>query len=96
MIPYHEFDHSSKIHLYCVWKRKPAGRKTPIYSIRKNAIRFCDGADELGEIRWFGAFRQFVFCPHADTLWSKGCLEIINTFLQKINSRYRRKRNATH
>ena len=91
MIPYHEYDQSSKVHLYCIWLKKPEGRKTPIYSVRKGHIRFYEGAVELGKISWNGAWRQFVFYPDNDTMWSKGCLEIVNNFLKKINNRNRNK-----
>lgn len=90
MIPYHEYDQSSKVHLYCVWIKKPKGRKTAIYSIRKDKIRFYQGAIELGKIKWYGAFRQFAFYPAGNTYWSKGCLEIINKFLKKLNDRHRK------
>ena len=45
----------------------------------------------LGTIKWYGAFRQYVFYPDEGTVWSKGCLEIVNGFLEDKNKRHRRK-----
>lgn len=90
-IPMNEYEQGGKVHLYCVWTKKTKGGKTAIYSVRKKCIRFLDGAIELGKIRWHGAWRQFVFYPDSDTLWSIGCLTIINKFLKKLNDKHRNK-----
>lgn len=84
------YDEGAKFHLYFVRKRKPKGRKTSIYSVRKDHQYVSKGV-VLGEIRWYGAFRQYVFYPDEETVWSRGCLEIINRFLKKINDRHRKK-----
>ena len=97
MTPYHEWDESRKVHLYCVWLKRPKGKKTAIYSVRKGEHRFRDGAIELGKIRWWGAWRQYVFFPDTETLWSIGCLDMICKFLKTLNDNHRRrlKKNAT-
>lgn len=41
----------------------------------------------LGQIRWYGPWRQYVFRPAQDTIWSKGCLEDIEKFLKEANTR---------
>lgn len=82
-----------KFHLKFVRTNKPKGKKTNSYKIFKvmNAPRFYDGEEYLGIIKWYGAFRQYVFYPDKDTMWSKGCLELINRFLDKVNKRHRNK-----
>ncbi len=30
--------------------------------------------DKLGEIRWFGRWRQYAFYPAPDTIWNPACL----------------------
>jgi len=89
-----ESDSEKKFHLWLHRKRKPKGKKTNIYVIGKSSFAGEYGSpkeDNLGEIRWHGAFRQYVFYPYSDTMWSKGCLEIVNKFLNDKNKRYRNK-----
>lgn len=38
----------------------------------------------LGEIKWFGRWRQYGFFPELDTVWNKDCLKTIQDFLQKL------------
>ena len=45
----------------------------------------------LGHIKFHGAWRQFVFHPDKDTFYNKGCLQLINNFLEKVNKRWRAK-----
>lgn len=40
--------------------------------------------DVLGEIRWFGRWRQYVFFPSEDTAFSNGCLDEISAFLKEL------------
>lgn len=42
----------------------------------------------LGVIQWFGRWRQYCFFPEGETVWSKGCLEDINKFIEE-NKRFR-------
>lgn len=37
----------------------------------------------LGTIRWFGAWRQYVFAPAAQTLYSAGCLVDVAAFMHE-------------
>ena len=39
----------------------------------------------LGVIRWHGAWRQYVYYPESFTLYSKGCMEDIITYIEKLN-----------
>lgn len=35
----------------------------------------------LGIIKWHGAWRQYIFEPEADTIWSHDCLEDVQKFI---------------
>jgi hypothetical protein len=61
---------------------KPKKRKTHVYGIYKTTgIR-------LGEIRWYGAWRQFCFFPATtSTVWSLGCLVDVQSVLEKLNKK---------
>jgi len=58
------------------------GRKTKLWNVRS---RRTDGF--LGNVKWHPAWRQYVFWPEADTLWSAGCLADVETFLKNANAR---------
>lgn len=67
---------------------------TSVYSARSG--------DKLGEIKWFGRWRQYAFYPAEGTIWNPDCLADINTVIYKLmESRQRsviaqeRNRNAT-
>jgi hypothetical protein len=38
----------------------------------------------LGEIRWYGAWRQYVFYPSSDSLYNWKCLSEISEYLTKM------------
>jgi len=40
--------------------------------------------DELGVIKWYGPWRQYCFYPEPETIFSRGCLADIATYLEKI------------
>lgn len=52
------------------------GRKTCKWRVESKS-----SGDILGRIAWWGAWRQFVFAPHIDTVFNKGCLNDISAFL---------------
>ena len=55
-------------------------RKTPIYHIiSKNS------EDEIGIIKWFGAWRKYCFFPNGNTVWDNKCLQYIINFLNEKN-----------
>lgn len=60
-------------------ERKP---KTNVYLIRNIA----HGSD-LGRIYWYGKWRQYVFEPGLNTVWSFDCLAKIEGFLKQVNDR---------
>ena len=87
------YEAESKFHLLLYRTKKPKGRKTNIYIVKKESEGRCGRRFKirLGAIKWSGKWRQFVFEPDNDTIWSKGCLEIINQFLDDKNKRHRAK-----
>ena len=38
----------------------------------------------LGEVKWNGGWRQYCFFPASDCVFSKGCMEDINHFIQQL------------
>lgn len=68
---------------YFTVRRLPrrAGRKTHEYWLvnRRQSV-------ELGRIKWQSGWRQFVFVPEGDTIWSAGCLVDVQDFLGKLKS----------
>ncbi len=53
--------------------------KTKIFDVRS----LNDGA-MLGVIRWYGAWRQYVFMPERVTVWNTTCLKTIITFINGL------------
>ncbi len=90
MLAGYETSEDRKYHLTFKRTKKIKGRKTIIYNVLK------DGYMDLGKVKWHGAFRQYCFYPLSDTMFSKGCLELINTFMDKVNKRYRKKIRKAH
>ena len=58
-------------------------RKTPIYWLLNN-----DNFN-LGEIKWFPAWRKYCFYPNMDTIWDTKCLEEVIEFMNQINNKRR-------
>lgn len=61
----------------------PSG-KTNVYRVVNNRSRL-----GLGEIRWMGAWRQYVFYPGVHTVYSAGCLRDLADFLSTVRSKER-------
>ena len=38
----------------------------------------------LGEIKWFGRWRQYCFFPYKNTVFNIGCLNDINAFIKEL------------
>lgn len=53
--------------------------KTLVYAVNSKSTGF-----RLGIIMWYGAWRQYCFFPEESTVFSKGCLEEINNFINYI------------
>ena len=51
----------------------PEGRKTSVVGVYSTLH-----GDLLGQIKWFGRWRQYAFFPGAGTAWNPDCLRDIN------------------
>jgi len=71
---------------YIEFKKAFDTGKTSIWFIlKKNSII------SLGQVKWFGLWRQYVFWPASSTIFSAGCLKDIQTFItQAMQERKRR------
>jgi hypothetical protein len=38
----------------------------------------------IGEIKWFGRWRQYCFFPIAETVWNKTCLDDVQEVIKKL------------
>jgi hypothetical protein len=47
----------------------PSDKKTAIIYVRSKS-----SSDVLGEIRWYGPWRQYTFWPSGETIFNKGCM----------------------
>lgn len=65
------------------------GRKTRIFSVRRDDKK--GSGHFLGTIKFSGAWRQYVFYPDKDTVWSAGCKEEICKFEREITKKWRNK-----
>jgi hypothetical protein len=61
-----------------------ANRKTPIYEIYSKLSNTL-----IGEIKWYGAWRQFCFFPVENTVWDTKCLTSLTNYIQAINCKYK-------
>jgi len=70
--------------MYLVFdKRTIQGRKTPIFDVsNKSGIL-------LGSIRFYPAWRKYVFEPVGDTVFDAGCLNEIISFMQERQREWR-------
>ena len=40
--------------------------------------------DQIGEIKWFGKWRQYCFYPNGNTIWNVNCLNDVNSVITKL------------
>ena len=66
---------------FSIIEERVNGRKTPIYHICSKRSK-----DEIGQIKWYGAWRKYCFFPNGETIWDNKCLEKIMDFLQELNT----------
>ena len=66
---------------FSIIEERVNGRKTPIYHICSKRSK-----DEIGQIKWYGAWRKYCFFPNGETIWDNKCLEKIIDFLQELNT----------
>lgn len=65
---------------------QPEKRKTHRYEIVNRS------GDELGRVRWYGPWRQYVFHPEIETLFNYQCMIDLAALLKALNKLQRRKR----
>ena len=53
--------------------------KTKVYGVTASM----DG-ELLGQIKWFGPWRQYVFEPYEATVYSHGCMKQIEDFIKNL------------
>jgi hypothetical protein len=63
------------------------GRKTNIYAVRRNDKTGL--AHLLGLIKFNPRWRQYVFEPEKNTIWSSSCVKGIVEFIDEINYKWR-------
>ena len=51
-----------------------------------NVLMIRHGLESLGEIRWFGRWRQYAFFPLENTLYSAGCMRDIAEHIERLMS----------
>ena len=66
---------------------KPQGQKTDLYQCCNNR-----NGKELGIIKWYGPWRQYVYEPTVRAVYSIGCFEDINHFLGNLQKKKQVKR----
>lgn len=57
----------------------PTDRKTMIWEVTSRS-----SSAVLGEIKWFGRWRQYCFWPFSNTVFNVGCLEDIQHFIEQL------------
>jgi hypothetical protein len=63
--------------------------KTKLFSVMSKS-----SGEVLGRIGWYPQWRQYVFNPCSETIYSAGCLKDIKDFIDKLAyERYERKLN---
>ena len=45
----------------------------------------------LGQIRWWPSWRQYCFFPHSNTVFSKGCLDDVSSFIEELMQERKKK-----
>lgn len=61
-------------------ERPPAkGRKTKVV-----VVRAARSSEILGEIRWFGRWRQYTFQPERGTVFNRGCMLTIIDYIDQL------------
>lgn len=41
------------------------------------------GGYRLGQVKWFGRWRQYTFHPDTETVWNTTCLKDVTAFIEK-------------
>jgi len=76
------------IHFEFLPKKKPTA-KTTAWSCRNTS-----SGTEMGQVRWYGPWRQYCFFPVPNTVYSEGCLSDITDFLEQLKTARRKTSGA--
>jgi len=68
---------------YLTFKLLDTDKKTQTYQVLSTQHGFM-----LGEVKWFGRWRQYTFFPQADSVFNKDCLIYISEFLDGLNKQH--------
>lgn len=63
---------------YLIFVRVADTGKTLVWDVR--SVR---ASALLGRIKWFGRWRQYCFFPEGDTIFNRGCLDDIASFISE-------------
>jgi hypothetical protein len=63
--------------------------KTKVWAVCSHS-----GGEVLGEIRWFGRWRQYTFFPSAGATFNPDCLELIARWTREKTAEHREARKA--
>lgn len=66
-------------YLRFVVQQRPADRKTDTVKIYSKS-----GENVLGEIRWYGPWRQYCLYPAMETIWNTGCLADVQDVIHEM------------
>lgn len=67
---------------YLAFERvETVGRKTPII-----VVRSLSSGTELGQVRWYGPWRQFCFHPACQTIFNVGCMTEIQNVIAELKA----------
>lgn len=82
--------------LIATYRESTASGKTQVWDIRAAGERGASSGssvgDLLGEVRWFGRWRQYAFFPVSDTVWNSDCLDEVNRFVAYCTVEHRNAR----
>jgi hypothetical protein len=67
---------------------KDTGKTKYFNVVTKDDIPF-----KLGEVKWFGRWRQYSFFPESNTVFEKQCLKDIINFIENLMLERKNKKN---
>ena len=59
--------------------------KTKVWEVRRKSDEWDKNGIALGQIKYFGRWRQYAFFPHEGTIWNYECMMDIILFLNYEN-----------
>ena len=65
---------------------------SPLVATGKTSKWLCRNRNDgdsgaLGEVKWYGAWRQYCYFPTVQAVYSSGCLNDIMDFLKQLNTK---------